>query len=118
MGSEYATMVRDHATEPRVLDARRCALLAHDLDRTTAIPGLPQKVFVDEVPHVLVNRCDRRQFEALANLLKTRRVALALQVLADEIEDLLLPLGETHANSHGPGAGTSTRTLTLAGCGR
>ena len=46
------------------------------------------------------------------------RVALALQVLADEIADLFLPLGEMHANSHGPGAGTSAPTLALAGCGR
>ena len=51
---------------------------------------------------MLVNRRDRRQPEALADLFETGCVAGALEVLADEIEDLFLPLGEVHANSHDP----------------
>ena len=38
------------------------------------------------------------QAEVLADLLDGRRVALALDVAADEVEDLLLPSGQVHAD--------------------
>jgi len=61
---------------------------------------------LDEVLDVLVHGRHGREPEALADLFETRRVSRSLEVLADEIEDLFLPFGEVHTNSHRPCTGT------------
>ena len=86
-----------HPAQQRQLDRLDPDLGGGQLERAAAVPGPLDEPLVLQVGQVLVDRGQRGEAEVLADLLDGGRVALALDVAGQEIEDLFLSLGEVHA---------------------
>ena len=68
----------------------------HNFNRTALVISAPDETLLLERRDVLVNRRERRQLQSLADLLKTRRVAV-LRLKGDQvIQHFFLPFCQRH----------------------
>ena len=80
--------------EQRQFDGATARASGHHFDRPAAIPGALDESFFLQVGQMFVHRGERREAEAAADFLQTRRVPVLLDELIQVVENLALPLGE------------------------
>src|SRR5207249_11227166 len=89
---------RSDPADERQLDGPRGRPLRDQLDRAVHVPTAPREALLDEPRDMFVHGRDRGQPEMLRDLFQARRVAALVDELADEIQDLSLPLGQRHGS--------------------
>src|SRR5207249_1741744 len=84
---------RRDPTEERDLYGTRDPGLRYELERPTVIRDAPDASLSLEVVQVLVHGGERGEAEVAPDLVERRRIAARLDVAAQVVEQLLLPLG-------------------------
>ena len=103
-GTKIVSLARDRLdrraggdpAEQRQLDRPHGDLGRHELEGAAAVPVPLDEALLLEVGQVLVDGGERAQAEVLGGLLDGGRVALALDVPVQEVQDLLLPARHVH----------------------